>query len=138
MPAVPAPEPYGPYPRLRRQLDKSYTEGQLRRMFRKADTNGDQLLDLNEFLLLQWRHAVRNDEDGTSHRSSHRSEDGGVGGGAARPGGDPEGDTGSAYDHYDDEPYEYNAYEYEYESVELEDPETWSEDVSGDSYTGSR
>ena len=39
------------------RLHIKYTEAQLMRMFEKADVNGDRLLDLNEFILMQ---AIRN------------------------------------------------------------------------------
>ncbi len=39
------------------RLHVKYTEAQLTRMFEKADVNGDRLVDLNEFILMQ---ATRN------------------------------------------------------------------------------
>ena len=39
------------------RLHVKYTEAQLTRMFEKADVNGDRLVDLNEFILMQ---AIRN------------------------------------------------------------------------------
>ena len=40
---------------MSRWLPAHYTERELRHMFRKADLNGDELIDLNEFVHMQWR-----------------------------------------------------------------------------------